>query len=85
MPKIDVNKVAEILKNNEIDPKLLRQIVERVRDQVQCFLQGRPAILVRCSLRGGTAARGGWASPAFRRGRTHQIIVINKIVAVAYE
>jgi hypothetical protein len=30
MPKIDVNKVAEILKNNEVDPKLLRQIVEEM-------------------------------------------------------
>jgi len=30
MPKIDVNKVAEILKKNEIDPKVLRQIVEEM-------------------------------------------------------
>lgn len=28
MAKIDVNKVAEILKKNELEPKLLRQIVE---------------------------------------------------------
>ena len=28
MPKIDVNKVAEILKKNQVDPKILRQIVE---------------------------------------------------------
>ena len=30
MPKIEVNKVAEILKKNQIDPKLLRQIVEEM-------------------------------------------------------
>lgn len=30
MPKIDVNQVAEILKKNDIDPKLLRQIVEEM-------------------------------------------------------
>jgi len=30
MPKIDVNKVAEILKKNEIEPALLRQIVEEM-------------------------------------------------------
>jgi hypothetical protein len=30
MPKIDVNKVAEILKKNQIDPKILRQIVEEM-------------------------------------------------------
>lgn len=28
MPKLDVNKVAEILKKNAIEPKVLRQIVE---------------------------------------------------------
>lgn len=28
MPKIDVNKVAEILKKNQLEPKVLRQIVE---------------------------------------------------------
>jgi hypothetical protein len=30
MPKIEVNKVAEILKKNQVDPKLLRQIVEEM-------------------------------------------------------
>ena len=30
MPKIDVNKVAEILKKNLVDPKILRQIVEEM-------------------------------------------------------
>ena len=30
MPKIEVNKVAEILKKNHVDPKLLRQIVEEM-------------------------------------------------------
>lgn len=35
MPKIEVNKVAEILKKNEIDPSLLRQIVEDMNQAVQ--------------------------------------------------
>jgi len=30
MPKIEVNQVAEILKKNHVDPKLLRQIVEEM-------------------------------------------------------
>jgi hypothetical protein len=30
MPKIDVNKVAEIIKKNDVDPKVLRQIVEEM-------------------------------------------------------
>lgn len=30
MPKIDVNKVAEILKRNELEPALLRQVVEEM-------------------------------------------------------
>ncbi|HEY0945329.1 MAG TPA: hypothetical protein VGD81_08675 [Opitutaceae bacterium] len=30
MPKIEVNKVAEILKRNELEPSLLRQIVEEL-------------------------------------------------------
>jgi hypothetical protein len=30
MPKIEVNQVAEILKRNQLDPKLLRQIVEEM-------------------------------------------------------
>jgi hypothetical protein len=30
MPKIDVNKVAEILKKNHIDPALLRRVVEEM-------------------------------------------------------
>jgi hypothetical protein len=30
MPKIEVNKVAEILKKNQVDPKVLRQIVEEM-------------------------------------------------------
>jgi hypothetical protein len=30
MPKIDVNKVAEILKKNQVEPKVLRQIVEEM-------------------------------------------------------
>ncbi len=35
MPKIDVNKVAEILKKNEVEPALLRQIVEEMNMLVQ--------------------------------------------------
>ena len=35
MPKIDVNQVAEILKRNEIDPALLRQIVEEMNQAVE--------------------------------------------------
>lgn len=35
MPKIDVNKVAEILKRNEVEPALLRQIVEEMNILVQ--------------------------------------------------
>lgn len=35
MPKIDVNKVAEILKRNELEPALLRQIVEEINLLVQ--------------------------------------------------
>ena len=35
MPKIDVNQVAEILKRNEVDPELLRQIVEEMQLAVQ--------------------------------------------------
>ncbi len=35
MPKIDVNQVAEILKRNEVDPALLRQIVEEMNMIVQ--------------------------------------------------
>jgi phosphatidylethanolamine-binding protein (PEBP) family uncharacterized protein len=35
MPKIDVNQVAEILKRNELEPALLRQIVEEMNMLVQ--------------------------------------------------
>jgi hypothetical protein len=35
MPKIDVNKVAEILKRNELEPSLLRTIVEEMNLLVQ--------------------------------------------------
>jgi len=35
MPKIDVNKVAEILKRNEIAPAVLRQIVEEMNRLAQ--------------------------------------------------
>jgi hypothetical protein len=35
MPKIDVNQVAEILKRNDIDPALLRQIVEEMNEAVE--------------------------------------------------
>ena len=35
MPKIDINQVAEILKRNEVDPTVLRQIVEEMQMVVQ--------------------------------------------------
>ncbi len=35
MAKIDVNTVAEILKRNEIDPKLLRRVIEEMNLAVQ--------------------------------------------------
>ena len=35
MPKIDVNQVAEILKRNDLDPALLRQIMEEMNLAVQ--------------------------------------------------
>lgn len=35
MPKIEVNQVAEILKRNQLDPKLLRQIVEEMNTLTQ--------------------------------------------------
>lgn len=46
MPKIDVNKVAEILKKNQVDPKLLRQIVEEMNilTQVEAEEEKPPAV-----------------------------------------
>ena len=35
MPKIDVNKVAEILKKNHLDPAVLRRVVEEMNLAVQ--------------------------------------------------
>ena len=35
MPKIDVNKVAEILRKNHIDPAVLRRVVEEMNLAVQ--------------------------------------------------
>jgi len=35
MPKIEVNKVAEILQKNKIDPAVLRRIVEEMNHAVQ--------------------------------------------------
>jgi len=35
MPKIDVNKVAEILKKNELEPALLRRVLDELRLAVQ--------------------------------------------------
>jgi hypothetical protein len=35
MPKIDVNKVAEILKKNELDPAILRRVIEEMNLAVQ--------------------------------------------------
>ncbi|MBW7893557.1 MAG: hypothetical protein H3C27_00480 [Opitutaceae bacterium] len=35
MPKIDVNKVAEILKKNQLDPAVLRRVIEEMNLAVQ--------------------------------------------------
>ncbi len=35
MPKIEVNQVAEILKRNDVDPALLRQIIEEMNQAVE--------------------------------------------------
>lgn len=35
MPKIEVNQVAEVLKRNDIEPQLLRQIVEEMNQIVE--------------------------------------------------
>jgi hypothetical protein len=35
MPKIDVNKVAEILKKNQLDPAVLRRVIEEMNLVVQ--------------------------------------------------
>jgi hypothetical protein len=35
MPKIDVSKVAEILKKNQLDPALLRRVIEEMNLAVQ--------------------------------------------------
>ncbi|HWL14614.1 MAG TPA: hypothetical protein VNR00_03345 [Opitutus sp.] len=35
MPKIDVSKVAEILKKNELEPSLLRRVIEELNLAVQ--------------------------------------------------
>lgn len=35
MPKIDVSKVAEILKKNQLDPSVLRQVIEDINLAVQ--------------------------------------------------
>lgn len=46
MAKIDINKVAEILKKNQLDPKLLRQIVEEMNALTQAESEGEkmPAV-----------------------------------------
>ena len=46
MPKIDVNKVAEILKKNQVDPKILRQVVEEMNilTQAEGDDEGTPAV-----------------------------------------
>ncbi len=42
MPKIDTNQVAEILKRNDIDPALLRQIIEEMNLAVQPEVDREP-------------------------------------------
>ena len=43
MPKIDVNQVAEILKRNEVEPAVLRSIVEEMNLAVQPEADEEPA------------------------------------------
>jgi len=40
MPKIDINRVAEILKQNQVDPKIIRQIVEEMNALAQADAAG---------------------------------------------
>jgi hypothetical protein len=35
MPKIEVSKVAEIIKKNQVDPAVLRRIIEEMNQVVQ--------------------------------------------------
>ena len=35
MPKIEVNRVAEILKHNEVDPKIIRKVLEEMNALAQ--------------------------------------------------
>lgn len=42
MPKIDVNQVAEILKRNDLDPALLRQVIEEMNLAVQPEVDKEP-------------------------------------------
>jgi hypothetical protein len=42
MPKIDVNQVAEVLKRNDLDPALLRQIIEELNLAAQPEVDKEP-------------------------------------------
>ncbi|MDX2186999.1 MAG: hypothetical protein SFV32_08705 [Opitutaceae bacterium] len=46
MPKIEVNKVAEILKRSQLEPKLLRQIIEEMNlvTQAEAAEEKPPAV-----------------------------------------
>lgn len=46
MAKIDINKAAEILKKNQVDPKILRQIVEEMNllTQAETDAETPPAV-----------------------------------------
>lgn len=47
MSKIDINKVAEIMKKNQVDPKILRQIVEEMNILTQAESDGEKAPAVK--------------------------------------
>jgi hypothetical protein len=47
MPKIDVNQVAEILKRNDLDPVLLRQLIEELNLAAQPEVDEEPAPAVK--------------------------------------
>jgi hypothetical protein len=47
MPKLDINQVAEILKRNELEPALLRQIVEEMNLAAQPEVNEEPAPTVK--------------------------------------
>jgi len=65
MPKIDVNKVAEIIKRNEVEPEKLRSIVEEMNLLVQPEVdEEKPPALKKHRLHRSETLRG------------HQLVVV---------